>query len=115
MDWVEFKNGAKFRLIEAKNRYSIEQLQEDGTTLLFVFHTQPFTLQQKSGSKYYDAFYDYARGSWTGEELDSFGRYYKEFCQELISHRVTANELEEIAEKKKKASEEKAQSYYDNY
>ena len=27
-------------------------------------------------NKYFKAFYEYARGIWTGEELDSFKRYY---------------------------------------
>ena len=112
--WTQFRSGAKFRLIEARNKYSIEMLQ-DNTPQLFVFHTQPFTLQQKSGTKYYDAFYEYARGIWTGDELDFFGKYYKEFCQELITNRVTAKELEEVEEAKKKASEQKTQKIHDKY
>lgn len=113
--WTQFKSGASFRLIEAKNKYSIEQLQMDGTTQLFIFHTQPFTLQQKSGTKFYDAFYEYAKGIWTGDELDFFAKYYKEFCQELITNRVTAKELEEVEEAKKKASEQKTQKIHDKY
>lgn len=114
-EWTEFKNGAKFRLIENKNKYSIEQLQEDGTTQIFVFHTQPFTLQQSESTKYYKAFYEYARGIWTGEELDSFPRYYKQFSKELLDNKVTQDELDRVEEAKRKASEEKSQKIYDRY
>ena len=115
MRWTEFKGGGKFRLIEAKNKYSVELLQDDGSTQLFVFHTQPFTLQQKQGTKFYDAFYDYARGRWTGDELDFFAKYYKEFCQELITNRVTQDELNQISDAKKKASEKNAQRLHDKH
>ena len=113
--WTEFRNGAKFRLIEAKNRYTIEQLQDNGSALTFVFHTKPFTLQQNETSTYYKAFYDYAKGIWTGEELDGFKRYYKEFSQELIINRVTADELAKVEEAKKKASAENTQKSYNQY
>ena len=113
--WTEFKGGAKFRLIEARNKHSIEQLQDDDTTQPFVFHTQPFTLQQKSGRKFYDAFYEYARGIWTGDELDFFPKYYKEFCQEILSNKVTAEELAEVEEAKKKASEKRTQKAFDRH
>ena len=113
--WTEFKNGAKFRLIESNNRHTIEQLQDDGSALMFVFHNKPFTLQQNEASTYYKAFYDYAKGIWTGEELDSFRRYYKEFSQELITNRVTGEEIEQMEEAKKKASQENTQKAYDKY
>ena len=113
--WTEFRNGAKFRLVEAKNRYTIEQLQDDKSILTFYFHNKPFTLQQNESNSYYKAFYEYARGIWTGEELDSFKRYYKEFSQELIVNRVTADELAQMEEAKKKASAENTQKSYNQY
>lgn len=114
-EWTEFKSGAKFRLIEAKNKYSIEQLQEDGSTQLFVFHTQPFTIQQKAGTKFYDAFYEYARGLWTGDELDFFSKYYKQFSKELLDNRITQEEIDRVNEAKEKAHQEKSQKLYDRY
>lgn len=112
--WTEFKNGAKFRLIVNGNKATVEQLRDNGSEI-FVYHNQPFTLQQKPGTKFYDAFYDYARGIWTGEELDSFPRYYKSFCNELIENKVLQEELDRVAEAKKKASEEKSQKLHDKY
>ena len=115
MKWVEFKKGAKFRLIEANNKHSIEQLQSDGSALTFVFHNKPFTLQQSESNSYYKAFYDYAKSIWTGDELDGFNKYYKQFSQELIVKRVTADELSKVEEAKKKASAENTQKSYDQY
>lgn len=114
-EWTEFKGGAKFRLIENRNKYSIEQLQDDGSTQIFVFHTQPFTLQQSESTKFYKAFYEYARGLWTGDELDFFPKYYKEFSKELLDNRVTQEELDRVKEAKEKAHQEKSQKIYDRF
>lgn len=114
-EWTEFKKGAKFRLIEAKNKYSIEQLQDDGSAQIFAFHTQPFTLQQKAGTKFYELFYDYAKGIWTGDELDFFPKYYKEFSQELLNNKITQEEIDKINDAKEKASQEKSQKYFDKH
>ena len=113
-EWTEFKNGAKFRLVEKKNDHRIE-INENGSALLFISHTRPFTLQQKSGTTYYDHFYKYARSVWIGDELDFFDKYYKEFCHELLVNRVTAEELEKVEETKKIALEEKAQKSHNRF
>jgi len=113
--WTEFKGGRKFRLIVNGTKCSVEQLMDNGSAEIFVYHNQPFTLQQKAGSKFYDGFYEYARGIWTGEELDSFPRYYKSFCNDLIENKVLKEELDKVAEAKRKASQEKSQKLHDKY
>lgn len=114
MGWVEFKNGEKFRLLDKGNKFIIE-VQRDDSAQEFIYHTQPFTLSQNEQNKYYKAFYDYARGIWTGEELDSFKRYYRDFCQELISNKITSEEIEQIEEAKRKAKLKNTQKSYDKY
>lgn len=113
--WTEFKGGAKFRLVVNGNKYTVEQLMDNGSPEIFVYHNQPFTLQQRSGSKFYENFYGYARRIWTGEELDSFPRYYNEFCRELIQNKVLQEELDKVEEAKKKASQEKSKKIHDKY
>ena len=114
MGWVEFKNGGKFRLLDKGNKFLVELLQGD-TPQEFIFHNQPFTLLQNEQNKYYKSFYEYARSIWTGDELDGFKKYYREFCKELLDNKVTSDELAKIEEAKKKASEEKSQKSYDKY
>ena len=114
MGWVEFKNGERFQLIDKGNKFIIE-VQRDNSAQEFIYHTQPFTLSQNEQNKYYKAFYEYARGIWTGEELDSFKRYYKAFSEELIKNKVSSEEIEKIEEAKKKAKLENTQKSFDKY
>lgn len=114
MGWVEFRNGDRFQLIVDGRHNTIEKLV-DNTPQNFAYHNQPFTLQQNEQSKFYKAFYDYANGIWTGNELQGFKEYYQEFCEKLIANQVTGDELKEKEEAKKKASEDKAQKSYDKY
>lgn len=114
MGWVEFKNGEKFRLLDKGNKFIIE-VQKDNSAQEFIYHTQPFTLSQNEQNKYYKAFYDYARGIWTGEDLDFFSKYYKQFCQELIDKKITSDEIAKIEDAKKKAQVENTQKSYERY
>lgn len=114
-EWVEFHGGAKFRLIEAKNKYTIEQLQDDGSAQIFAFHNKPFTLQQGESTTFYKAFLEYAESNWSYSDVQKFKEIYRLFCKDILDNRVTADELEEIQERKKKASEEKSQNIQDKY
>ena len=114
MGWVEFKNGEKFRLLDKGNKFIIE-VQKDNSAQEFIYHTQPFTLSQNEQNKYYKAFYDYARGIWTGEDLDFFSKYYKQFCQELIDKKITSDEIAKREDAKKKAQVENTQKSYERY
>ena len=114
MGWVDFKGNAQFRLIEAKNKYTIEMLQND-TVLPFATHKEPFTPYLKQGTKFYDAFHLFAEDNWSYQDVQSFDQIFREFAVELLNNRVTAEELEAIEEKKKQASEKKSQNLHNRY
>lgn len=115
-EWVEFKDCGKFRLVEAKNKYTIETLQENGKPLIFAFHDKPFTLAQKTGTKFYDAFHSLAEDVWTYKDVENrFDEVYKEFCKDILENKVSADELNRIEENKKKAEAENTQNHYKHY
>lgn len=114
MGWIEFGN-SKFRLIEAKNKYTIEMLQND-MVLPFATHKEPFTPYLKQGTKFYDAFHTFAEeDNWSYQDVQNFDSIFREFAVELLNNRVTADELEAKEQKKKIASEQKSRNLNERY
>ena len=114
-EWVEFKDCGKFRLVEGRNKYTIETLLENKSTQPFVFHDKPFTLAQKKGTRFYDAFHGLAESVWSYQDVKNFDEIYKEFCQDILENKVSADELAQIEENKKQAEAENTQNYHKQY
>lgn len=114
MGWIEFGN-SKFRLIEGRNKYTVEMLQND-MVLPFATHKEPFTPYLKQGTKFYDAFHTFAEeDNWSYQDVQNFDAIFREFAVELLKNKVTAEEIEAIEESRKKAQEKKSQNLNERY
>lgn len=114
-EWIEFKDCGKFRLVEGKNKYTVEALQENNKPLIFVFHDKPFTLAQKQGTKFYDAFHTLAEDVWSYKDVQNFDEIYKQFCKDILENKVSADELAQIEANKKQAEAKNTQNYHKQY
>ena len=113
-EWVEFNGFGCFRLIEAKNKYTIEQKQDEDI-IPFAFHNQPFTPYLKQGTKFFDAFYRFAEDNWSAKDIKSFDEIFSEFAIELLKNRVTQDELEQRDQLRKESAERRVQNQYKDY
>lgn len=114
MVWIEFNGCGCFRLVEAKNKYTVEQKQDDDI-LPFAFHKEPFTPYLKQGTKFYDAFYKFAENNWSAKDFKQFDELFVEFGLELLKNRVTAEELEQKKEMLKQSAEQRTQNLNKTY
>ena len=113
-EWVAFNNCGQFRLIESKNRYTIVQMVGDDEQVV-ASHREPFTPYLKQGTKFYDALYTFAENNWSAKDFKNFQELFVEFAQELLSNRISQDEIDKIEDAKKKASEENSQKFFDKY
>ena len=113
-EWIAFNDCGQFRLIESKNRYTIVQIV-DGDEQVVASHREPFTPYLKQGTKFYDALHTFAENNWSAKDFKNFQEFFVDFAQELISNRITQDEIDKIEDAKKKASEENSQKFFDRY
>ena len=114
-EWTEFEGHGKFRLIESPNKYLVEEMKENGQIVPFQQHKDPFTPYLKQGTKFYDAFHEFANVVLTGEQMGEFPKIFRKFAYELLENRVTAEELAQNDELKQQAVAHDIKKSRENY